>query len=208
VVRRAGARGPAAAFRELHPRVHRAREVLAAAVRAPGPAVIGDRHPSRRSGATITHRVLSRLFRPSAACGRPHLPDQLRRQHRLPQHAGAAKRLESQKKSPKTSAVTSINSVRTRGGRRPRRPQDYIPWLKDRKWCHNPHGRARRSDVPLNLELSSSVGLAELGPASSSTRCAARSWAGSQAQGRAGSRPSSYFKKSRRCRSRTTRRAR
>ena len=32
-------------------------------------------------------------------------------------------------------------------------PSDYIPWLKDRKWCHIRMEGTTFGDVPLNLEL-------------------------------------------------------
>jgi hypothetical protein len=53
-----------------------------------GLPIIGDDIKSQ-VGATIVHRVLTDLFRKRGVKARPHLPAQLRRQHRLPQHAGA-----------------------------------------------------------------------------------------------------------------------
>ncbi len=32
-------------------------------------------------------------------------------------------------------------------------PSDYVPWLKDRKWCHIRMEGTTFGDVPLNLEL-------------------------------------------------------
>jgi myo-inositol-1-phosphate synthase len=32
-------------------------------------------------------------------------------------------------------------------------PSDYIPWLKDRKWCHIRMEGTTFGDVPLNLEM-------------------------------------------------------
>src|SRR5207237_3061312 len=32
-------------------------------------------------------------------------------------------------------------------------PSDYVPWLKDRKWCHIRMEGTTYGDVPLNLEL-------------------------------------------------------
>ncbi|MCK4232196.1 inositol-3-phosphate synthase, partial [candidate division WOR-3 bacterium] len=61
-------------------------------------------------------------------------------------------RLES-KKISKTRAVTSmlpydIGAENVHVG-----PSDYVPWLKDRKWCHIRMEGQTFGDVPLNLEL-------------------------------------------------------
>jgi hypothetical protein len=61
-------------------------------------------------------------------------------------------RLES-KKISKTSAVTSnipydIDEENVHVG-----PSDYVPWLKDRKWCHIRMEGTTFGDVPLNLEM-------------------------------------------------------
>jgi myo-inositol-1-phosphate synthase len=61
-------------------------------------------------------------------------------------------RLES-KKISKAHAVTSQLPWDIRGENIHVGPSYYIPWLKDRKWCHiRMEGRAF-GDVPLNLEL-------------------------------------------------------
>jgi len=61
-------------------------------------------------------------------------------------------RLES-KKISKTSAVTSnipydLPAEDVHVG-----PSDYVPWLKDRKWCHIRMEGTTFGDVPLNLEM-------------------------------------------------------
>jgi myo-inositol-1-phosphate synthase len=61
-------------------------------------------------------------------------------------------RLES-KKISKTSAVTSIIPYALPEENIHVGPSDYVPWLKDRKWCHIRMEGTTFGDVPLNLEL-------------------------------------------------------
>src|SRR5882762_6300117 len=61
-------------------------------------------------------------------------------------------RLES-KKISKTTAVTSIIPYALPEDDVHVGPSDYIPWLKDRKWCHIRMEGTTFGDVPLNLEL-------------------------------------------------------
>jgi myo-inositol-1-phosphate synthase len=61
-------------------------------------------------------------------------------------------RLES-KKISKTTAVTSIIPYPLAEDDVHVGPSDYIPWLKDRKWCHIRMEGTTFGDVPLNLEL-------------------------------------------------------
>jgi myo-inositol-1-phosphate synthase len=112
--------------------------------------VIGDDIKSQ-VGATITHRVLTNLFKDRGVHidrtyqlnfgGNMDFYNMLERE-----------RLES-KKISKTGAVTSqlpydLGPENVHVG-----PSDYVPWLTDRKWCHiRMEGRAF-GDVPLNLEL-------------------------------------------------------
>lgn len=112
--------------------------------------VIGDDVKSQ-VGATITHRVLTNLFKDRGVHidrsyqlnfgGNMDFYNMLERD-----------RLES-KKISKTQAVTSqlpydLGKDNIHVG-----PSDYVPWLTDRKWCHiRMEGRAF-GDVPLNLEL-------------------------------------------------------
>jgi myo-inositol-1-phosphate synthase len=116
---------------------------------AAGVPIIGDDIKSQ-VGATITHRVLARLFEDRGVTldrtmqlnvgGNMDFMNMLERE-----------RLESKKVS-KTQAVTS--QVERDLGRRNVHigPSDYVPWLDDRKWAYvRLEGRAF-GDVPLNLE--------------------------------------------------------
>src|SRR5258706_8801596 len=115
-----------------------------------GLPVIGDDIKSQ-VGATITHRVLTRLFVDRAVRidrmyqinfgGNTDFLNMLERE-----------RLES-KKISKTRAVTSIMPYELPEGDIHVGPSDYIPWLKDRKWCHIRMEGTTFGDVPLNLEM-------------------------------------------------------
>ncbi|HRO24996.1 MAG TPA: inositol-3-phosphate synthase [Promineifilum sp.] len=112
--------------------------------------IIGDDIKSQ-VGATITHRVLTNLFKDRGIHidrtyqlnfgGNMDFYNMLERD-----------RLES-KKISKTQAVTSqlpydlgVDNVHVG-------PSDYVPWLTDRKWCHiRIEGRAF-GDVPIQMEL-------------------------------------------------------
>ncbi len=112
--------------------------------------VIGDDVKSQ-VGATITHRVLTNLFKDRSVHldrtyqlnfgGNMDFYNMLERE-----------RLES-KKISKTNAVTSqlpydLGADNVHVG-----PSDYVPWLTDRKWCHiRMEGRAF-GDVPLQMEV-------------------------------------------------------
>jgi len=61
-------------------------------------------------------------------------------------------RLES-KKISKTNAVTSMIDYDIADDDVHVGPSDYVPWLKDRKWCHIRMEGTTFGDVPLNLEL-------------------------------------------------------
>src|SRR5438270_6029566 len=117
---------------------------------AKGLPIIGDDIKSQ-VGATITHRVLTRLFRERGVKidrtyqlnfgGNMDFYNMLERS-----------RLES-KKISKTNAVTSqldydLGEDNVHVG-----PSDYVPWLEDRKWCHIRIEGTTFGDVPLNMEL-------------------------------------------------------
>ncbi|HET7684368.1 MAG TPA: inositol-3-phosphate synthase [Marmoricola sp.] len=114
-----------------------------------GVPIIGDDIKSQ-VGATITHRVLARLFQERGVVldrtyqlnvgGNMDFKNMLERE-----------RLESKKVS-KTQAVTS-NIDHDLGARNVHiGPSDYVQWLDDRKWAYvRLEGRAF-GDVPLNLE--------------------------------------------------------
>ncbi len=121
----------------------------AAKFEAAGVPIIGDDIKSQ-VGATITHRVLAKLFEDRGV--------QLDRTYQL--NVGGnmdfknmleRDRLESKKVS-KTQAVTS-NIERDLGARNVHiGPSDYVQWLDDRKWAYvRLEGRAF-GDVPLNME--------------------------------------------------------
>ena len=61
-------------------------------------------------------------------------------------------RLES-KKISKTNAVTSMLDYEMDPDNVHVGPSDYVPWLKDRKWCHIRVEGTTYGDVPLNMEL-------------------------------------------------------
>jgi myo-inositol-1-phosphate synthase len=115
-----------------------------------GLPVIGDDIKSQ-VGATIVHRVLTRLFRDRGV--------RLERTYQLNFGGNTdflnmleRERLES-KKISKTSAVTSQLDYKLDPNDIHVGPSDYVPWLTDRKFCHlRMEGRAF-GDVPLNLEL-------------------------------------------------------
>jgi myo-inositol-1-phosphate synthase len=117
--------------------------------RAAGLPIVGDDIKSQ-VGATITHRVLAKLFEDRGVIlertmqlnvgGNMDFKNMLERD-----------RLES-KKISKTQSVTS-QVDRDMGARNVHiGPSDYVPWLDDRKWAYvRLEGRAF-GDVPLNLE--------------------------------------------------------
>lgn len=126
----------------------------AAKFEAAGVPIVGDDIKSQ-VGATITHRVLARLFEERGVIldrtyqlnvgGNMDFKNMLERE-----------RLESKKLS-KTQAVTSNIDDGPLAGKKEDRnvhigPSDYVAWLDDRKWAYvRLEGRAF-GDVPLNLE--------------------------------------------------------
>ena len=115
-----------------------------------GLPIIGDDIKSQ-VGATIAHRVLTRLFRERGVKlertsqlnvgGNTDFMNMLERE-----------RLES-KKISKTNAVTSqldydIGTDNVHIG-----PSDYVAWLTDRKWAYIRMEGRTFGDVPLNLEM-------------------------------------------------------
>ncbi len=115
-----------------------------------GLPVIGDDIKSQ-VGATITHRVLTRLFRDRGV--------KLERTYQLNFGGNTdflnmleRERLES-KKISKTNAVTSQLDYKLDPDDVHVGPSDYVPWLSDRKFCHIRMEGRTFGDVPLNLEL-------------------------------------------------------
>jgi myo-inositol-1-phosphate synthase len=115
-----------------------------------GLPVIGDDIKSQ-VGATIVHRVLTRLFRERGV--------KLERTSQLNVGGNTdflnmleRSRLES-KKISKTDAVTSqldydLGATNVHIG-----PSDYVAWLTDRKWAYIRMEGRTFGDVPLNIEL-------------------------------------------------------
>ena len=117
---------------------------------AAGLPIIGDDIKSQL-GATITHRVLSRLFEDRGVRidrtyqlnfgGNQDFRNMLERD-----------RLTSKKISKSQSVTSQIERDMTEGtvhiG-----PSDHVPWLEDRKWCYIRIEGTEFGDVPLNMEL-------------------------------------------------------
>ena len=115
-----------------------------------GLPVIGDDIKSQ-VGATISHRVLTRLFRERG----------VRLDHTFQLNFGGnmdfynmleRARLESKKVS-KTNAVTSQLDYELPAGNIHVGPSDYVEWLTDRKWCYIRMEGTTFGEVPLNVEL-------------------------------------------------------
>jgi len=115
-----------------------------------GVPIIGDDIKSQ-VGATITHRVLTTLFRERGVHldktmqlnvgGNSDFLNMLERE-----------RLES-KKISKTNAVTSMLDYDLGAQNVHVGPSDYVPWLTDRKWAYIRMEGSAFGDVPLNAEL-------------------------------------------------------
>jgi len=115
-----------------------------------GVPIIGDDIKSQ-VGATITHRVLTSLFRERGVHldktmqlnvgGNSDFLNMLERE-----------RLES-KKISKTNAVTSMLDYDLGDKNVHVGPSDYVPWLTDRKWAYIRMEGSSFGDVPLNVEL-------------------------------------------------------
>jgi myo-inositol-1-phosphate synthase len=115
-----------------------------------GLPIIGDDIKSQ-VGATIVHRVLTRLFRDRGVRldrtyqinfgGNTDFLNMLERE-----------RLES-KKISKTGAVTSQLDYELPASDVHVGPSDHIPWLLDRKWCHIRMEGTTFGNVPLNVEV-------------------------------------------------------
>jgi myo-inositol-1-phosphate synthase len=115
-----------------------------------GLPIIGDDIKSQ-VGATITHRVLTSLFRERGVHldktmqlnvgGNSDFLNMLERE-----------RLES-KKISKTNAVTSMLDYDMGAKNVHVGPSDYVPWLTDRKWAYIRMEGSAFGDVPLNIEF-------------------------------------------------------
>ena len=112
--------------------------------------IVGDDIKSQ-VGATITHRVLTRLFMDRGV--------RLDRTYQLNFGGNTdflnmleRERLES-KKISKTNAVTSMLDYPLPPEDVHVGPSDYVPWLLDRKWCYIRMEGTTFGDVPLNAEM-------------------------------------------------------
>ncbi len=158
-----------------------------------GLPVIGDDIKSQ-VGATITHRVLTRLFRDRG----------VKLKHTSQLNVGGntdflnmleRSRLES-KKISKTNAVTSqldydIGKENIHIG-----PSDYVEWLTDRKWAYIRMEGTTFGNVPLNMEIKLEVWDSpnSAGVVIDSVRCCKLALDHGLSGALEG--PSSYFKKS------------
>jgi myo-inositol-1-phosphate synthase len=116
--------------------------------------LIGDDIKSQL-GATITHRVLTDLFKKRGV--------KLERTYQLNTGGNTdflnmlnRHRLASKKKS-KTEAVQSVTAKRLENENIHIGPSDYVPWQKDNKVCFIRMEGKLFGDVPMNLELRLSV---------------------------------------------------
>jgi myo-inositol-1-phosphate synthase len=115
-----------------------------------GLPIVGDDIKSQ-VGATITHRVLTNLFRERGVRldrtyqlnfgGNTDFMNMLERE-----------RLES-KKISKTNAVTSQLGHPMPADQVHVGPSDYVPWLADRKWCYIKMEGTTFGNVPLHCEV-------------------------------------------------------
>ncbi|MPZ86513.1 MAG: inositol-3-phosphate synthase [Nitriliruptorales bacterium] len=115
-----------------------------------GVPIVGDDIKSQ-VGATITHRILTRLFEDRGAAidrtyqlnfgGNMDFMNMLERS-----------RLTSKKVS-KTQSVTSQMGSSMADDNIHIGPSDHVPWLEDRKWAYIRMEGRNFGDVPLNIEL-------------------------------------------------------
>jgi myo-inositol-1-phosphate synthase len=115
-----------------------------------GLPIIGDDIKSQ-VGATITHRVLTSLFRERGV----HLDKTM--QLNVGGNSDFLNMLErdrlESKKISKTNAVTSMLDYDLGAKNVHVGPSDYVPWLTDRKWAYIRMEGSAFGDVPLNVEL-------------------------------------------------------
>jgi len=115
-----------------------------------GLPIVGDDIKSQ-VGATIVHRVLTRLFRERGV--RLERTSQLNVGGNMDFYNMLERsRLES-KKISKTNAVTSQLDYDVGPENVYIGPSDYVPWLTDRKWAYIRMEGRTFGDVPLNVEL-------------------------------------------------------
>ncbi len=112
--------------------------------------IIGDDIKSQ-VGATIVHRVLTRLFRERG----------VKLEHTYQLNFGGntdflnmleRERLVSKKISKTNSVLSQLDHDMPKGDVHIG-PSDYVPWLRDRKWAHIRLEGRSFGDVPLNVDL-------------------------------------------------------
>jgi myo-inositol-1-phosphate synthase len=115
-----------------------------------GVPIIGDDIKSQ-VGATITHRVLTTMFRDRGV----HLDKTM--QLNVGGNSDFLNMLErdrlESKKISKTNAVTSMLDYDIGAGNVHVGPSDHVPWLTDRKWAYIRMEGTTFGNVPLNVEL-------------------------------------------------------
>ena len=118
--------------------------------REAGVPIIGDDIKSQ-VGATIVHRILTRLFMDRGV--------ELDRSYQL-NFGGNTDFLNmlerdrlTSKKISKTNSVTSQLEHELERENVHIGPSDYVPWLSDRKWCYIRMEGTSFGDVPINVEL-------------------------------------------------------
>jgi myo-inositol-1-phosphate synthase len=138
------------AFVNCIPSFIASKQEWAARFEAKGLPIIGDDIKSQ-VGATITHRMLAHLFKERG----------VRLDHTYQLNFGGntdfmnmleRERLES-KKISKTNAVTSQIDYEISNEDAHVGPSDYVPWLKDRKFCHIRMEGTTFGNVPLLVEM-------------------------------------------------------
>jgi myo-inositol-1-phosphate synthase len=118
--------------------------------RKAGVPVIGDDIKSQL-GATIIHRVLTRLFRDRGVeienmyqlnfGGNTDFLNMLERERLISKKISKTNSVRSQLNQPLADRNIHIG------------PSDYVPWLNDRKWCYIRMEGKSFGDVPINVEL-------------------------------------------------------
>jgi len=115
-----------------------------------GVPIIGDDIKSQ-VGATIVHRVLTRLFRDRGVklidTSQLNVGGNMDFKNMLQEERLITKRIS------KTDAVVSQLNYDMGAEHVHIGPSDYIPWLTDRKWCYISMRGTAFGDVPLNLDL-------------------------------------------------------
>nr|HID12916.1 inositol-3-phosphate synthase [Anaerolineae bacterium] len=102
-------------------------------------------------GATIVHRVLTRLFRERGV--RLDRTYQLNFGGNMDFYNMLEQERLVSKKVSKTGAVTSQLDYELEEGNIHISPSDYVPWLTDRKWAYIRLEGTSFGEVPLNVEL-------------------------------------------------------